>query len=468
MRSTKNPKKNLPIGEFSSLSDSTFHEINSATNIPADASSSVSLPQAVFQEFQANLDRAPVLPQNTASRYESSTAYKHSRIAFDPETMKAINIDTGTEKTYEKSNPIIFILSDSVMPGTFTPAAARLQRYNEDMSSDDILIDKKGNAFVICPSHGDIVKVESLQSDHADSSSAIRSRQVEMVAALNNKPDVAARFIEFFKLDDLLVEYQNKIYGTLYFYERYYNDIENLWNICQTCNLHKSDKQALDWFASHEYFNKAFMDHLKELGLKEEGLIITAGGKGLAEVALTWHREKFAEINSTTKIFYKEVVFEIQENFQKARQAIANKDDMKAEAYLVKAELDTHLASSFTKLKYKVHVKGSTPPPPSSPGSTGSTSDEDSKLLETTPDIFRKAFEKTKKTVTKIATREVKMTLRNYLRETNKYSVEELKSLISQSSRQEQQHREQADTLKVKIDGYKEQLQLMELQHNPH
>jgi hypothetical protein len=71
MRSTKNPKKNLPIGEFSSLSDSTFHEINSATSIPADASSSVSLPQAVFQEFQANLDRAPVLRVFPVSQHSS-------------------------------------------------------------------------------------------------------------------------------------------------------------------------------------------------------------------------------------------------------------------------------------------------------------------------------------------------------------------------------------------------------------
>jgi hypothetical protein len=215
------------------LNQSTFNAIAAASS--SSSSSSSSSPDASsFTNLTGPFTKVPKLPDHLAPRYESQTAFNHSKITFDPETSIATNTLTGKVTEYKKSDPIVFILANESMPGAFTPAAARLHRFKEAETQEDILFDKQGNAFVICPSHGDITKVEALQTDHADSASSIQQRQCEMVTELNNNLSIAKSFIEQFKLEDLFIEVNGKYQGTLYFYERYYNDIDNLWNICQT------------------------------------------------------------------------------------------------------------------------------------------------------------------------------------------------------------------------------------------
>jgi hypothetical protein len=364
------------------------------------------------ENIQSFLTKPPSMPKHPAKEYSTKTWKTRSIWAYDPNTRTATKMDPVTHlevkvngesltKTYKSSDAITFILADREMPGAFKPAAAREHRFSEDndKQNGNILYDFQGNAHTICPAHGGLVSVQSLQTDHAHSSSDILKKQVALVKALNENLEFSKSFINTFELHDLFVLVESKIpeqktskkndknilnknkvkkfeyQGTLYFYERYYNDIDNLWNICQPCNLHKSDKDALNWFKQNKNFGIAFTKEMARKGIDQKGLVITVGGKGLAEFALEWYRENHKQYIITTKLLYQDVIFQIQNNLHKAAIATGAGNTMKAEGHNALASLSASLAAAITAKKFKI-----TPPevtPPSSPEVSVSSSEDE-------------------------------------------------------------------------------------------
>ena len=63
-------------------------------------------------------------------------------------------------------------------------------------------------------------------------------------------------------MDKFFIKVGNTYYGTLFFYELYFNDIDNIWLICQACNLQKSDAEALNWIENQWPFKDEFLEYL--------------------------------------------------------------------------------------------------------------------------------------------------------------------------------------------------------------
>ena len=464
------------FSETSSLAQANLDAMAATSSSLSTSSSAPGLMNRLKEHFT----KEPALPEHLATQFESHTSLKHSQIAFDPVTRTAMDMKTKIPKVYKKTDPIVFILADAAMPGAFKPAAARLHRYEEAEKHDDILLDFQNNAYIICPSHGDMVKVESLQTDHVDSASMIQQRQLEIINELNSNKKIAADFIAEFHLEDLFVLVEtndqgtvNTNYqGTLYFYERYYND--NLWTICQSCNLHKTDKDPLEWFKANENFGKAFITHLESLGMNDNGFILTADNKGLADIALTWYKEKHGGLIETTKKLHKKIIFVIQHNLHKAALAIGNDNKLKAEAHSARAALTTHIASTAAGIDLGYRMPGESPP--ESPGSNLSTSDEDKEIINTTAAVINKVVSKFEALVPadfieKGLKRHLRMNYRESVRDTNldadiPIPLDQAKMLFDKYTREAELHKSLYETYKANAEKYQE-IYLKQLAFNP-
>jgi len=112
-------------------------------------------------------------------------------------------------------------------------------------------------------------------------------------------------------INKFFVKIGDKYYGTLYFYELYFNDIDNLWLICGACNLHKSDVESLSWFKDQWLYGDEFLNYvgrLRDIGI----LTKTQNKQGLAEVAIQWYWDRHANYASISKCLMQDVVTPIQ------------------------------------------------------------------------------------------------------------------------------------------------------------
>ena len=87
---------------------------------------------------------------------------------------------------------------------------------------DSIVKDGAGNALAPCIVHGDYVKVESLESDHIQAKANILQRQKGLVEKLNQDPPFAEFILREPGMNKFFIKHK---YGTLFFYELYFNDI---------------------------------------------------------------------------------------------------------------------------------------------------------------------------------------------------------------------------------------------------
>jgi hypothetical protein len=139
--------------------------------------------------------------------------------------------------------------------------------------------------------------------------------------------------------------------------------------------LHKSDKDPLEWFKINDNFGPAFIEHLNKIEINSTGVILTAGGKGIAEIAIEWYRENHRSYIDTVKKLYTNVIFKIKNNLQKAAKATSEGDTLKAEGYNAQASLSTLLTSIAANVKHRsFQIPGVSPP--SSPDSTQSVSSD--------------------------------------------------------------------------------------------
>jgi hypothetical protein len=244
-----------------------------------------------------------------------NTEDTHTTILVDPITGKTFDHIKGSEV----KSAIGFIKSTkgaNPMPGAEAPAAVRFALYSTPELQRHSLFDSDGNSLVPCIVHGDYVKVESLQADHLQAKENIKKRQNELVSMLNAHPSFAKFILEQPGMNKFFVKHtDDKYYGTLFFYEIYFNDIDNLWLICGACNLHKSNKDTLEWLKNQWLYGQEFLDYLSKCSLNtNKGHIIqkVQDGRGLAEVAISWFWKRHANYISTAKALLVKLTTPIQ------------------------------------------------------------------------------------------------------------------------------------------------------------
>ncbi len=328
------------------------------------------LKQRDYEEWAKVLFDEAHLPKVGLPTQWEKTQEKHCLIAFNPETKEKIEIDTN--KLFKlKSDPVGFITSTrgkNPIPGTETPAAARYQRYGE--LNKHAVQDETGKLLVPCIAHGDYVQVESLHTDHMQAKEQILKRQMALVNKLNDKNEKA--FAKFLLkqpgMDKFFVKHEDKIYGTLFFYELYFNDIDNVWLICGACNQHKSNDETLEWLNEQWLYGKEFLDYLGNIDPNSKILNKVKNKNGLAEVAIKWFWKRHANYISTKKNLLEKIVVPINILNKKVDHLMGTGQQKRAERWAAGLNIQVKLMESIASTSFRIR-------PESGESSSGSDSD---------------------------------------------------------------------------------------------
>ena len=121
--------------------------------------------------------------------------------------------------------------------------------------------------------------MRSVSIEHATALAKFRQRQIDLLAFLND-PKNKALSEAFLKEPNMAQLFDkdpsdSQIKGWRYFYKACYNNPQNLWLICATCNSEKSSGDFLK-SANKDYFGDDFQEHVKKkngTGDIQEGLL---------------------------------------------------------------------------------------------------------------------------------------------------------------------------------------------------
>lgn len=254
------------------------------------------------------------LPTLMMPKQWSYTEKKHQATAFDPTQGIAKNLETGKVTKRNKVGFIKTTKKDASMPGTEQPDAVRYERFFDPEFQKSLVQDEEGKWLAPCLVHGDYVYVEALQSDHAAAKDGIIERQKKLIELLNNDEQLANIVLKqpgmnkFFVKTRLGNDKTDKIYGTYFFYEIYFNDIDNIWLICQACNLHKSDENFITWLKDKWLYGQEFFEYVVKESRKDKNILQQLKDKrGLAQVAIDWFWDRHGTYVSICKNFYEDV-----------------------------------------------------------------------------------------------------------------------------------------------------------------
>ncbi len=328
------------------------------------------------------------------------TSERHQNIAYDAKTGQAIDLRTG-KKTTRSIDFITATKGKNIIHGTQEPASVRVERYNEPCFHQHFIEDASGNTLAPCIAHGDYVKVESLEADHVQAKENIFKRQVGLVEKLNENSDFADFLMKQPGMEKFFVEHQGKYYGTLFYYEVYFNDIDNIWLICDACNSKKSNDDTLGWFKEQWLYGEAFLDYLtrQQVTQADTGILRkTADQRGLAEVAISWFWERHANYASIAKRLQENVVVPLQILNKKVDRIIGEGDAMRTERLQASLEMRMSLVETMSKAKLDMQKRTGE--------QSHSSSDDETKLspvhsratgeqLEITPNTYRAAGQAT-------------------------------------------------------------------------
>ena len=340
-------------------------------------------------------------------KWDQTTKDEHQKIIFDPQTNKTINLKTG-KASVKKEFPVGFIKATrgtNTVPGTSEPASVRVQRFMDPHLHDSLIKDASGSSLAPCIACGDYVKVTALASDHVQASSKIIDRQKDLVAKLNEDHDFADFLMQQPGMSKFFVKVQESnedvYYGTLFFYELYFNDIDNIWLICQACNSQKSDDEALEWFKEKWLYGQEFLDYLGKCKQKPNAggiLEKTKDKKGLATVAIDWFWDRHANYISISQRLHENVITPLQVLNKQVDRVIGLENKIRSER--LEASLDARML--FTESIVKAPGLGM---PKRTDESSHSSSDDASRItpmkdqagndLVVTPNTYRKAAQET-------------------------------------------------------------------------
>jgi len=328
------------------------------------------------------LDEAKIPTLGLPVRFEASSK-KRQLIAFNPESLTCIDIDSYSLKKLKRS-PIGFIESTKghfPMPGTETPASARFSRYMEPRFNDHLVSGSREETLAPCLACGDYVCVESLQLDHAQAKEEIQRRQQAFVERLNQDAALASFLLSFPGMDKFFVRVNDQYYGTVFFYEVYFNDMDNLWLICSACNLHKSDQEVISWFQEQWLYGDEFLDYLGKLKTNSPILLKTQYRQGLAEAAMDWYWDRHANYASISKRLMQNIVTPIRILNQRVDRVVglvrAGGDERRLQRHAASLDFRMALLSEIATMK-------GIDMPPRDSESSNSSSDESAYLKDST------------------------------------------------------------------------------------
>jgi hypothetical protein len=337
---------------------------NSSTS--ATTSTTSSTLEDKFPEAKVSLLGLPV--------HWRGTAKAHQMVIFDPATGKWKRMIDKKIVDVTPSPKVGFIMSttnNNPIPGTDTPASVRFTRY-KDLDLRGMVIENPDKEYLApCLAHGDFVLVGSLEADHAQAKKVIMDRQDAFVKRLNEDQQFANDIMKLKGIEKFFKKVGNRYYGTLFFYEVYFNALDNIWLICDACNAKKRDADAKVWLKDKWLYGPEF---LKDLDQNPKDLAIiqkTKSGEGLAQAAINWFWEKHARYISVAKELAKDIVFEIQAQNKKVEK-------LKMAGKLERTERKAAGLKAKMELLKKI-VKAHIGMPPTS-SETGNSSDEDDNL----------------------------------------------------------------------------------------
>ena len=326
---------------------------------------------------------------------------------FDPKKMPtAEELATDIVNSFTFPFPLTLVAKNKLSEKLFDSPPARsdliFQIKNHDASaktsiapkqSDDV--NEKDYDEIYCMIHNDFMPKSASDVEHADPLTDIIKRQTELLIFLNEQtPEYKKSFLEISDIKSYMREdpSDKKIKGSGLFYKICYNDANNLWLLCHSCNLNKSTKNFEDWFKDQENFGQPFLDHLQKNGGIQQGVIlkrvysrdsntkvfsaknsqeivIHAGPKkGLGHFAREWFHNKHGATFKLHREYYANNYKFIKEELAKIRQYTLNGDDKNAKNALdslKKTITEQHSATSASKTYHQTYE-----------GSQGSGSDD--------------------------------------------------------------------------------------------
>lgn len=166
---------------------------------------------------------------------------------------------------------------------------------------------------------------------------------------LNKDKKFAESMMKLRGMDKFFVEVEGKFYGTLFFYELYFNDIENIWLICSACNLGKSNHDPIKWLKEQWLFGPEFIDYLGKVN--DEGILKKVQSKkGLALVAINWFWDRHANYITTLKKI-EGMVRHLKILNKKVDVIIGAGKVKRAQRYLAHLDFRTEVVMNFLKAK---------------------------------------------------------------------------------------------------------------------
>lgn len=245
--------------------------------------------------------------------------------------------------------------------------AVTSSRLKEMEDSNLLSKDANGEMLAPCFISGDYVPVKSLEADHAHAKEDIFKRQLAVINRMNEDKDFAERILKQPQAKNFFLEdpaSSGKYKGSKFFFAMYYNDIQNIWLICHSCNNSKNAKDFHDWIKNQWLYGKSFLDYLESEGVHNNTILQKIGDRnskhGLAETAIKWFVTNQKKYLDNLKALQESIINPIQSHNQAGARAIAEGKQKKASKYFAKARAQLKLASNVTEsLDDFMHETGS-------------------------------------------------------------------------------------------------------------
>jgi hypothetical protein len=211
------------------------------------------------------------------------------------------------------------------------------------------------------------VAVEGLHADHLLAKKEIFKRQFTLIKRLNKEPELAKSLLKNPGMGNFFKKVDGIYYGALYFYELYFNNINNIWLICSACNSKKSDEDAIDWLKNQWGFGEEFFEYLEYQNKVNENIgHISETKLGLAQIAIDWYWCRHGNYMLMSKKLLESIVFPLNSLNRQVDKIGQNN-----------SSAGWHLYAQTEFTKATAQMKGLTSPPAEDEDIDSSTDTED-------------------------------------------------------------------------------------------
>jgi hypothetical protein len=150
-----------------------------------------------------------------------------------------------------------------------------------------VIENSQSEKYVPCFTHGDFVRIKSLDADHATDKDSILRKQVNLINEINENDATKKLALNLDRDKKFFIEMNNgQIKGSKLYYEIYINCVDNLWLICHECNNTKRNQDFLTWLGNNWLFGEEFLEYINQIGNQNSGFIDTSDNIGLAKRAI--------------------------------------------------------------------------------------------------------------------------------------------------------------------------------------